>query len=99
MQKIKPDIIHIENRPRFAYAVRMAMPNAKIVIVMQSTLFMSRNHIGKEELVTCLKAANAIVVNSYFLKNHMIKDKLCSSTKITVNHLGVDIDQFQPKRS
>jgi spore coat protein SA len=97
MQKIKPDIIHIENRPRFAHAVRMAMPDAKIVLVMQSIFFMSRNHIGKEELVTCLKAANGIVVNSYFLKNHMIKEKLCSSTKITVNHLGVDIDQFQPK--
>jgi spore coat protein SA len=97
MQEIKPDIIHIENRPRFAHAVRMAMPDAKIVLVMQSIFFMSRNHIGKEELVTCLKAADIIVVNSHFLKNHMIKESLCSSTKITVNHLGVDTDQFQPK--
>jgi spore coat protein SA len=97
MQEIKPDIIHIENRPRFAHAVRKAMPNAKIVLVMQSTLFMSRKHIGKGELVTCLEAADAIVVNSHFLKNYMIKEALCSSKKITVNHLGVDIDQFQPK--
>lgn len=97
LQKINPDIIHIENRPRFAREVRLAMPNAKIVLVFQSTLFMSRQHIGKKELVTCLEAADAVVVNSHFLKNHMIKENLCTSSKITVNHLGVDLDQFQPK--
>lgn len=97
LQKINPDIIHIENRPRFARAVRLAMPMAKIILVFQSTLFMSRQHIGKAELVACLQAADVIVVNSHFLKNHMIKENLCSSSKITVNHLGVDIDQFQPK--
>ncbi|MEH7492516.1 glycosyltransferase family 4 protein [Neobacillus niacini] len=97
LQVVKPDIIHIENRPRFAKAVRLAMPNTKIVLALQSTLFMSRPLIGKAELVTCLKAADAIVVNSHFLKNHMIKETLCSASKITVNHLGVETEQFQPK--
>jgi spore coat protein SA len=97
LQVIKPDIIHIENRPRFAKAVRLSMPNAKIVLALQSTLFMSRQHISKEALVTCLESADAIIVNSHFLKNHMIKETLCSASKISVNHLGVDIDQFQPK--
>ncbi|MEH7252211.1 glycosyltransferase family 4 protein [Neobacillus niacini] len=97
LQELKPDIIHIENRPRFARAVRLAMPKTKIVLVLQSTLFMSRPHIGKEELMLCLEVADAIIVNSHFLKNHMVKETLCSSSKITVNHLGVDVDQFQPK--
>lgn len=30
LKVIKPDIIHIENRPRFAKAVRLAIPNDKI---------------------------------------------------------------------
>jgi spore coat protein SA len=97
LQEIMPDIIHIENRPRFVRAVRLAMPHARIILVMQSTLFMSRPHIGNVELMTCLQGADAIVVNSHFLKNHMLKENLCSSLKITVNHLGVDVDQFQPK--
>ncbi|SDM88458.1 spore coat protein SA [Bacillus sp. OK048] len=97
LQEVKPDIIHIENRPRLARVVRLAMPKTKIVLVLQSTLFMSRPHIGKEELMICLEAADAIIVNSHFLKNHMVKETLCSSSKITVNHLGVDVDQFQPK--
>ncbi|MFJ5759200.1 glycosyltransferase family 4 protein [Neobacillus sp. NPDC093182] len=97
LQEIQPDIIHIENRPRFAKAVRLAMPKAKIVLALQSTVFMSRPHIRKAEMMTCLEAADAIVVNSHFLKNHMIKETLCSPSKITVNHLGVDINQFQPK--
>ncbi len=97
LQEIQPDIIHIENRPRFARDVRLALPKAKIVLALQSTLFMSRPHIGKEELVTCLESVDAIIVNSHFLKNHMIKETLCSAAKITVNHLGVDIEKFQPK--
>ncbi|MDQ0974935.1 spore coat protein SA [Neobacillus niacini] len=97
LKVLKPDIIHIENRPRFAKAVRLAIPNAKIVLALQSTLFMSRPYIGKEELVTCLESADAIIVNSHFLKNYMIKETLCSASKISVNHLGVDTDQFQPK--
>jgi spore coat protein SA len=97
LQVIKPDIIHIENRPRFAKVVRLTMPNAKIVLALQSTLFMSRPHIRKEELVTCLESADAIIVNSHFLKIHMIKETLCSASKISVNYLGVDTDQFQPK--
>ncbi|MEH7179230.1 glycosyltransferase family 4 protein [Neobacillus vireti] len=97
LQTIKPDIIHIENRPRFVKAVRLAMPRSKIILVMQSTLFMSRPHISKEELMRCLEGADAIVVNSHYLKNHMVTENLCASSKIIVNHLGVDVDQFQPK--
>jgi spore coat protein SA len=97
LQEIQPDIIHIENRPRFTKGIRLALPNAKIVLALQSTLFMSRPYISKEELVTCLESADAIIVNSHFLKNHIIKETLCSASKITVNHLGVDINQFQLK--
>lgn len=97
LQEIKPDIIQIENRPRFAKMVRLAMPKAKIILVMQSTRFMSRPHIGTKELSACFEAADAIVVNSHFLKEYILEETQCSSTKITVNHLGVDRDQFQSK--
>jgi spore coat protein SA len=97
LQELEPDIIQIENRPRFARAVRLAMPEAKIILVMQSTLFLSRPHIGREELHTCLEAADLIVVNSQYLKDYLLQEFNGSSSKITVNHLGVDIDQFRPK--
>jgi spore coat protein SA len=97
LQELQPDIIQIENRPRFAKAVRLANHKAKIVLVMQSTHFLSRPHIGREELLTCLEAADMIVVNSQYLKDYMVKEFNCSTSKITVNHLGVDIDQFRPK--
>jgi spore coat protein SA len=97
LQAIEPDIIQIENRPRFARAVRLAMPKAKIILVMHSTLFLSRPHIGRGELLTCLEAADIIVVNSQYLKDYLLQESNGLSSKITVNHLGVDIDQFQPK--
>jgi spore coat protein SA len=94
---LEPDIIQIENRPRFARAVRLAMPKAKIILFMQSTLFLSRPHIGREELLTCLEAADVIVVNSQYLQDYLLQEFNGLSSKITVNHLGVDINQFQPK--
>jgi spore coat protein SA len=97
LQELKPDIIQIENRPRFARAVRLAMPKAKIILFMHSTLFLSRPHIGREELLTCLEATDRIVVNSQYLKDYLLEEFNGSSSKITVNHLGVDIDQFRPK--
>jgi spore coat protein SA len=95
--ELEPDIIQIENRPRFARAVRLAMPKAKIILFMQSTLFLSRPHIGREELLTCLEAAEVIVVNSQYLQDYLLQEFNGLSSKITVNHLGVDINQFQPK--
>jgi spore coat protein SA len=97
LQELKPDIIQIENRPRFVKAVRLAFPRAKIILVMQSTLFMSPPHIGKAELTTYFNATDSIVVNSHFLKEYIIKEIQYSSARITVNHLGVDVEQFQPK--
>ncbi|WML39954.1 glycosyltransferase family 4 protein [Neobacillus sp. OS1-2] len=97
LQDIEPDIIQIENRPRFVKMVRLAMPKVKIILVMQSTRFMSRPHIGTMELTACFEAADAIVVNSHFLKEYILKETPCSTSKIEVNHLGVDVEQFQSK--
>jgi len=97
LKELQPDIIQIENRPRFAREVRLAMPKAKIILVMQSTFFLSRPHIGTEELLICLEAADVIVVNSQYLKNYLLEELNVPSSEIMVNHLGVDMDQFQPK--
>jgi spore coat protein SA len=97
LELLQPDIIQVENRPRFAKEVRLAMPKAKIILVMQSTRFMSLPHIGKKEWAACIDMTDHIVVNSHYLKEYIINETNCPSNKITVNHLGVDLTQFKPK--
>jgi spore coat protein SA len=95
----KPDIIQIENRPKYIPFIRQRFEKTQIWLSLHSTMFISTSHIGKEELISCLTQADKIIVNSHFLKNHLINQTNCDAAKIIVNHLGVDTNQFQSKWS
>lgn len=96
---INPDIIQIENRPRFIPLLRQTFQRTPIWISLHSTMFISPPYIEKEKLISCLNQADKIIVNSHFLKNYLIKQTDCEAAKIFVNHLGVDTNQFQSKWS
>ncbi|MFS0777202.1 glycosyltransferase family 4 protein [Neobacillus sp. 3P2-tot-E-2] len=97
LQQDKPDIIQIENRPRFVKYIRQAIPNVKIILSLHSVTFISPPYMKDEMLPYYLDQANAIVVNSRFLRNHLIEKTNCNTNKIFVNYLGVNTDQFKPK--
>lgn len=99
LAKLNPDIIQTENRPKYIPIIRNKFPKAHILLSLHSTLFISSLHIEKEELIRCLHHADKIIVNSHFLKNYLIDQTGCEANKIIVNHLGVDITQFQSKWS
>ncbi|MEH7082979.1 glycosyltransferase family 4 protein [Neobacillus drentensis] len=99
LSKLKPDIIQIENRPNFIPLIRKIFPRTQILLSLHSTKFISTSHIAKEELISCLQQVDKIIVNSHFLKNHLIHQTGCESAKIFINHLGVDTNQFQSKWS
>ncbi|MEH7493228.1 glycosyltransferase family 4 protein [Neobacillus niacini] len=97
LQQDKPDIIQIENRPRFVKFIRQAIPNVKIILSLHSVTFISPPYMKDEMLLYYLDQTNAIVVNSHFLRNHLIEKTNCNANKIFVNYLGVNTDQFKPK--
>jgi spore coat protein SA len=97
LQKDKPDIIQIENRPKFVKFIRQAIPSAKIILTLHSVTFISPPYMRKRLLNNYLTQTNVIVVNSHFLKNYVLGKTNLDSKKIIVNHLGVNIDQFKPK--
>lgn len=97
LQIDKPDIIQIENRPKFVKYIRQAIPNAKIILTLHSVTFISPPYMRKRYLNNYLAHPNVIVVNSHFLKNFLLERTNLDAEKIVVNHLGVNIDQFKPK--
>ncbi|MEH7500893.1 glycosyltransferase family 4 protein [Neobacillus drentensis] len=99
LSKLNPDIIQIENRPKYIPIIRNKFQKAQILLSLHSTMFISSSHIEKEELLSCLHHADKIIVNSHFLKNYLVNLTDCEEAKIMVNHLGVDTNQFQSKWS
>ncbi|MCZ8519176.1 MULTISPECIES: glycosyltransferase family 4 protein [Paenibacillus] len=94
LEKLRPDIIQVENRPRFVRYLRRRHPGAKIVLSLHSVTFVSRPHIRLGELRRCLAAADRIVVNSEFIRQEMERRDPGSRDKLVVNHLGVDTGKF-----
>jgi spore coat protein SA len=97
LQRDKPDIIQIENRPRIVRSIRHAFPNAKIILNLHSVKFISHPYMNEQALINYLNLTDSIMVNSHFLKNYILNRTNCDSEKIFVNHLGVNTEQFKSK--
>ncbi|MEF3305441.1 glycosyltransferase family 4 protein [Paenibacillus sp. GYB003] len=89
-----PDVIQVENRPRHACYLKRRHPKTPVVLSLHSTTFLSKPHIAPSALRLCLRSADAIVVNSEFLKAKVASHDESLSGKIVVNHLGVDTNRF-----
>ncbi|XOK59498.1 glycosyltransferase family 4 protein [Paenibacillus elgii] len=94
LRKLRPKVIQVENRPRFARFLKRRHPGAQVWLSLHSVTFVSKPHIRRPELRRCLAAVDRIVVNSHYLKDEMVRRDPCVQSKIVVNHLGVDPDRF-----
>ncbi|MBP1156669.1 MULTISPECIES: glycosyltransferase family 4 protein [unclassified Paenibacillus] len=99
LASLRPQVIQVENRPRFVRYLRRRFPQARIWLSLHSVTFVSMPHIGPKELQRCLAAADRIVVNSWFLKEQIERKDPGSVNKIVVNHLGVDPERFMTRWS
>jgi len=94
LRKVRPDVIQVENRPRFARYLKKQCPHTPVVLSLHSTTFISRPHISPATLRSCLRTADTIVVNSEFLRQRVVAADASIAGKIVVNHLGVDTNRF-----
>ncbi|WP_222430008.1 glycosyltransferase family 4 protein [Paenibacillus cremeus] len=92
------DMIQIDNRPRFVPTVRKAFPHTKISVFLHSTTFISSPMTTKKQAASDLSGANCIVGNSLSLQNHLKRTFPAISGKVRYVHLGVDLDQFRPRK-
>jgi spore coat protein SA len=89
-----PEIIQIENRPRYVKRFKSWFPKRQVWLSLHSTTFISPTRIRPSVLHGALSNADRIIVNSYFLKAYIVQNFPRFSEKIKVNRLGVDMNQF-----
>ncbi len=94
----RPDIIQVENRPKWVPRLKRRFPGTKVWLSLHSTTFITGARLGKFQRRVCLQAADRIVVNSDYLKTYIASRLPQTSGKIRVNHLGVEANRF-PGRS
>lgn len=99
LKAYQPEILQVENRPRFVRYLRKRHRHAVICLVLHSITFISSPYISLKELQSCLRAADRIVVNSCFLRDQLICKAPGARKKIMVNYLGVDMERFTSRWS
>lgn len=97
LKPMKPDLIQVENRPRFVRYLRKRMKRATICLGLQSITFISKPHIGRKEVAECLRCADLIFVNSEYLRQEVIRRAPSVANKVMVNPLGADPSIFAPR--
>ncbi|PWV99323.1 spore coat protein SA [Paenibacillus cellulosilyticus] len=91
------DMIQIDNRPRFAAAVRKAFPNTPISIFMHSMTFVSSPMTTRKLANEDLRNVDLIIGNSKSLQLSLKNRFPAHKEKIKFVHLGVDTDSFRPR--
>ena len=94
----RPQLIQVENRPRWIPRLKRLFPDSRIWLNLHSTTFINSPFINSIQGQRCLQAADRILVNSEFLGDYIKNQVPAVSDKIKVNHLGVEAERF-PGRS
>lgn len=92
-----PSLIQIENRPQYVLTAKKNFPRIPVWLSLHSTTYINKPFITPAILRQCLQRCDLILVNSEFLKSYMAQRYPAVSSKIVVNHLGVDAARFQSR--
>lgn len=91
------DLIQVDNRPRMARAVKKALPAARVWLALHSLTFVSRKHIGRQELADCFRHVERILVNSRYLEEEVARLVPEAAHKLEVVYPGVNTGLFLPR--
>jgi spore coat protein SA len=90
INRYRPDLIQIENRPTFVVGMKQQHPHTPVWLSLHSVTFLeSRSGLSKS-IKQGLLLADQIVVNSEFLKSEVSRRFPACHHKLLVNHLGTD---------
>lgn len=95
LQKRAPDVILVENRPRFVLELRKMFPRVPIILNMHSHVFASPPQISKAQMQRVIRMMDGMITNSFFLRNRLIKEHRIPDYKAHAVHLGVNVEPYQ----
>lgn len=96
-KKWHPDILDVHNRPLLAFQLKHKLPMTKVVLTLHSTTFISSAFSPSVRLRYLLDGVDRIIVNSQYLKEAIQRRYPSGKVPISVNPLGVRLEDFAPR--
>jgi spore coat protein SA len=94
IKRFNPDVIDVENRPKYVLSMRRSNPRKRVWLYLHSSTFISPRHITPRTLRHCLRAADRIIVNSDYLRIVVASKVPDIAAKLRVIYPGVDTSRF-----
>lgn len=93
----RPRVVDVQNRPLLACKIKEALPDSKVVASIHSLTYISPPYMDRESAGRVLQPLDGIVVNSMYLKHEVTARHPALRDKISVNPLGVRLQDFTPR--
>lgn len=97
LKKWHPDMIDVHNRPLLAFQLKSRLPMAKVFLTLHSTTFFAVSYQPATRMRYILDGVDRIIVNSQYLKKELQRRFPSIRTPISVNPLGVSLEDFTPR--
>lgn len=97
LKHLSPDVVQIDNRPELILKVRRILPRTKLVLNLHSNTFLSKLYISPLHARQALRTADAVVVNSKYLRGWLQRNFQLASPDWhpVVIYPGIDTARFQ----
>ncbi|WP_055109179.1 glycosyltransferase family 4 protein [Paenibacillus ihumii] len=97
LRKWHPDRVDVHNRPLLAYQLKNKLPMATVFLTLHSTTFLAASRPSAVRLRCLLDGVDRIIVNSRYLMEELQWRYPSLRTPISVNPLGVSLEDFTPR--
>ncbi|MBN2909456.1 YheC/YheD family protein [Polycladomyces sp. WAk] len=96
LRRLRPQLIHIDNRPAYVRQVRSACPDARITLYLHSETYATPPMMDKNSLRKSIRLADRVMTNSRFMAQWLYRLFPRMADKVTVVPLGVNLERFPP---
>jgi glycosyltransferase involved in cell wall biosynthesis/glutathione synthase/RimK-type ligase-like ATP-grasp enzyme len=96
LRRLRPQLIHIDNRPAYVRQVRSACPDARITLYLHSETYATPPMMDKNSLRKSIQLSDRVMTNSRFMAQWLYRLFPRLADKVTVVPLGVNLERFPP---
>ena len=96
MQSQAPDIVLVENRPKYVPPIRDAFPNVPIILNMHSAVYASSPSISEPQMLEVSRAVDALLTNSVYLRNFFTERYPELKEKAYAVYMGIEGAPYDP---